>query len=573
MDLEWMLQRWKTLLLAFGIMVFSVFVLWETTHVRAPHNHAKDTQYSASVIRFDQHNNVGKQGLTGKAGDGQLPDEKRLEYGKNEKTHLEADRKISKVANDNSEQLIQKDSERTGDADRNENLNAIQEQVDKEKAAGEIPGEVDGIPGEQGEWKEGEQPRRKVASLMDNIKKSINDRKPFKLDNGVHKGEEDSIGDDTDVAEEREEFHMEENNDGDPNGDTEPRGEDAQGIDAREDVNEVKGEDEENKDQDANDVREEAEKDEDVVDQNEIVQKEETDGDKKAEDIIGDKDDAREDAEEDAEDEKEEIQEEETDGDKKAEDVVKDGDENVNDDDDLSKIPGVVKVDENGNVPNANWNPKPRREKFANFFSDQPVSFSDVTLVRDEELGIDDGIPLEPFITACYGFLPMIDYFGSTFSKAKSDLEKNINRIRTRYNENPERYTILQTLVAAEFDMKESNQLATKGVRWIKRSMEFTKELLKNIEAGMELSEAANVAYDDTLIQYHNWFIQKIFKLGFQTLGSRDELLRKIARNPEDVDNPEFEPVLAKDMDQYLDDLQKTLDIIKKFFDKYDIEN
>ncbi|XP_077997635.1 glycolipid transfer protein-like [Glandiceps talaboti] len=169
--------------------------------------------------------------------------------------------------------------------------------------------------------------------------------------------------------------------------------------------------------------------------------------------------------------------------------------------------------------------------------------------------------------------MPMIDFFGVSFSKAKSDLEKNIGRIKERYESDPKRFTVVQRMLAAEFDVRDDDQLATKGVRWIKRSMEFTKELLLNIQQGLSLSQAANAAYDLTLVKYHNWFIQKIFRVGFATLGNRQDLIVKMSYHPEFAGEPEFEKVLYEDMDKYLDDLQKTLDIIKKFFDKYDIEN
>ncbi|XP_006815833.1 putative protein PLEKHA9 [Saccoglossus kowalevskii] len=226
-----------------------------------------------------------------------------------------------------------------------------------------------------------------------------------------------------------------------------------------------------------------------------------------------------------------------------------------------NNIDVALEMDENGN-----------HREIETFFTQVESTFGDVVLFEDPELGIQDAIPVKSFLQANEDFLPLCDHFGRAFGKARSDLVLNFERIRTRYNENPELYTNLQRLINVEFEMKEDDQVATKGIRFLKRSMEFLYQLMKYIESGIELHEAANRAYDETLLPYHNWFVQKIFRVGFIALVNRRNFLDSLAVNSKDNEDPHYDELLFKQMDKYLLDIKTILDILRKYFEDYHIE-
>jgi hypothetical protein len=129
------------------------------------------------------------------------------------------------------------------------------------------------------------------------------------------------------------------------------------------------------------------------------------------------------------------------------------------------------------------------------FFENMKRSYTQVSL------GKDGAISTVEFLDATESILSIFDVLGSlSFGIVKSDINGNVLRIRTKYLENPAKYSALQSIVLAEATMIGGKREATQGLLWLRRSLEFVAvSLRRNTKYPEELSVSMYEAYKTTL--------------------------------------------------------------------------
>ncbi|OAD65745.1 hypothetical protein PHYBLDRAFT_175918 [Phycomyces blakesleeanus NRRL 1555(-)] len=138
------------------------------------------------------------------------------------------------------------------------------------------------------------------------------------------------------------------------------------------------------------------------------------------------------------------------------------------------------------------------------YFNTIKRSFADVDL--------SNGIDTNEFLEATEGMVKIFDVIGSTaFGFVQNDMNGNIKRLRLRYESNPEKNDTLEHLLEGESD--ESKRLATEGLLWLIRALDFTaKGLTRSLDnPDEELTYSFSVAYETTLRQYHNFLVRPVF--------------------------------------------------------------
>jgi hypothetical protein len=115
----------------------------------------------------------------------------------------------------------------------------------------------------------------------------------------------------------------------------------------------------------------------------------------------------------------------------------------------------------------------------------------------------------------------------------------------------------LQDLVRNE--LKEGKHLATEGLLWLIRGLDFTcAALSKNVQAPTEeLATSFGAAYTTTLKPHHSWLIKPVFAAAMSAVPYRKDFYAKLGSDPERV----FE-----ELTRYLAALDKIVGIIKGFF-------
>ena len=101
-------------------------------------------------------------------------------------------------------------------------------------------------------------------------------------------------------------------------------------------------------------------------------------------------------------------------------------------------------------------------------------------------------------------------------------------KVRARFNAAPTQSATLEELVINE--KGEKKRVATEGLLWLLRGLDFTCKALQNAQAKQEteLTDAFTNAYGVTLKQFHNFVVKGIFAvctISPMTMSSRQKQL------------------------------------------------
>ncbi|KAF7637379.1 GLTP domain-containing protein [Meloidogyne graminicola] len=162
----------------------------------------------------------------------------------------------------------------------------------------------------------------------------------------------------------------------------------------------------------------------------------------------------------------------------------------------------------------------------------------------------DGKIPTEQFLLACQGIADFVGFLGTAFIPVKNDISGNVRKVENKFETDRQKLYFLQDLIDA--DIHESNGkigLATEGLLWLKRGLEFMlsmlKQLVKDYKNGISngnLSKSENItnilrnAYETTLKRHHNFISKQLFKVVIHAAPSRKTLLKALAFGNENLE-------------------------------------
>ncbi|XP_064646273.1 pleckstrin homology domain-containing family A member 8-like isoform X2 [Lineus longissimus] len=216
-------------------------------------------------------------------------------------------------------------------------------------------------------------------------------------------------------------------------------------------------------------------------------------------------------------------------------------------------------------VPLKNGDVRPKDGKIQTFFSNMTTKFCDVVPLPD------GGIPVLPFLDACRNVLPIFDKLGATaFAPVKLDISGNIRKIHMKYSTKPESFPTLQSIVLYEKSMKQSHlsTSATVALLWLKRSVEFISEFLKEfvISTDDDLSAGVTNAYSRTLRPYHGWVLRGMFAVALSAVPSKKDFMLHLSLHEEDAKHSDFSKQLMLDMEQCLNAQDHLIKILSEFY-------
>lgn len=185
--------------------------------------------------------------------------------------------------------------------------------------------------------------------------------------------------------------------------------------------------------------------------------------------------------------------------------------------------------------------------------------FVQITALLQSIKGPDGTPQTEVFLHVCRQVIPVIEKFGTSFLIVKSDIQGNIDRLASRFQTRPDRYTQLYPIVLDEVTTGDTgNTSCTKGLLWLQRAMSFVAGLLRRLfdDRQVTLANAASDVYTETLYQYHGWITSAAFTVALKLVPSREAFLQKLG-----VPNEE----LYQEMASFLDAFQPVLQAIHTF--------
>ncbi|KAJ3306468.1 hypothetical protein HDV03_005078 [Kappamyces sp. JEL0829] len=189
------------------------------------------------------------------------------------------------------------------------------------------------------------------------------------------------------------------------------------------------------------------------------------------------------------------------------------------------------------------------------FFDTHPASYGSGSV----NIQGNNEVETLPFLAASEVLVQLLDTLGSAFSPVKSDIQGNINKIKTRYEASPDKSKTLQSLVLAE--KTEKNKNATEALLWLKRGLEFTSLALRhNIDnPNEELSASFSKAYGETLSKFHSFLIRPIFSVAMSACPSRANFYAKLGDG--EVDK------VKTQLNEWVAGLEQKVAIVAKFYE------
>merc|ERR1712000_781371 len=178
-------------------------------------------------------------------------------------------------------------------------------------------------------------------------------------------------------------------------------------------------------------------------------------------------------------------------------------------------------------------------------------SFVDVPV--DAEKG--NAVATTEFLEAAESLTTIFDALGSVaFSPVKSDMLGNVKKIRDRQLAAPAESENIQDLCRNE--IKSKKHIATEGLLWLIRGLEFTCiALSQNIaKSSEELADSFRNAYGSTLRPHHSFLVKPIFSAAMSACPYRKDFYAKLGSDQEKV---------TTELRTYLASLEKIVGILK----------
>lgn len=217
---------------------------------------------------------------------------------------------------------------------------------------------------------------------------------------------------------------------------------------------------------------------------------------------------------------------------------------------------------ENDSKPN-HLTPASPSSDSATFVSALPYSFSERTFNENEE------VLVEPFLNLCNSILPIFDKLNSTaFAPIKMDFSGNLRKLQAKQSTDAELIT-LQKVIQSEMKscQHENSNSATIAILWLKRSLEFIRELLVQVLNGqLDLTIATTEAYNRTLKPFHSWVVRGVFGLAVKAIPSYADFVTQICPANDSGSIRKSEQILYTQMEAYTSALTPIIESLNNFF-------
>uniref|UniRef100_A0A915Q1R7 Glycolipid transfer protein domain-containing protein n=1 Tax=Setaria digitata TaxID=48799 RepID=A0A915Q1R7_9BILA len=160
----------------------------------------------------------------------------------------------------------------------------------------------------------------------------------------------------------------------------------------------------------------------------------------------------------------------------------------------------------------------------------------------------DDKVPTEQFLRACGGIADFVGFLGTAFVPVKNDISGNVTKVRTKYESNKTKFKYIEDLI--DSDLAENGGkmgIATEGLLWLKRGLEFMLEFLSEMvqvyrssvdkKKTNSLTDSINKAYNNTLKRHHGFVSRQLFKVIILAAPTRSTILKVLAEGVDGADD------------------------------------
>lgn len=177
----------------------------------------------------------------------------------------------------------------------------------------------------------------------------------------------------------------------------------------------------------------------------------------------------------------------------------------------------------------------------------------------------DEKINTEQFIKACQMILYIVSKMGKAFAPIKFDLNRNINLLSEKFNENPLAYNFIEDMILNEHS--NGSNVSSEAVLWLRREIQFFARFFRyvlteeqqEIKVSNDLSKHMRKAYEETLEKLHGWLGLQLFNILRRSLITRRELYYILSRHNKEGNT--FAELLS-----FIDRMVEYVEYLEKFY-------
>ncbi|GAB1608140.1 glycolipid transfer protein-like isoform X1 [Argonauta hians] len=183
-------------------------------------------------------------------------------------------------------------------------------------------------------------------------------------------------------------------------------------------------------------------------------------------------------------------------------------------------------------------------------------------------------IDVQLLLQASRHIVTFLESFGTTFSPIRSDITGNIEKLQTKYNTDPDKFSHLEAMFQDEQENKTTDYAGISAL-WLMRALDFIHIFLSGYveehmagEKSQSLHPLIKSSYEKSLSPYHGWIVQKLFSIISITAPSRTGLKDIICKDS-NLNDDQF----VSDLRVYLETLSSNLKVFKALLIKYNLDN
>ncbi|KAL3269671.1 hypothetical protein HHI36_008732 [Cryptolaemus montrouzieri] len=117
------------------------------------------------------------------------------------------------------------------------------------------------------------------------------------------------------------------------------------------------------------------------------------------------------------------------------------------------------------------------------------------------------------------GVVNLIDRFGKVFAPVIFDMNRNIEKIDSKFKTDEENFTYVEDMILME--KQAESLLVTDAIQWLRRALHFVLRVFQqildnhdnNVLNSADLSIMLKRAYAETLENYHGWLGTQLFNV------------------------------------------------------------
>ncbi|XP_050310190.1 glycolipid transfer protein [Anthonomus grandis grandis] len=177
------------------------------------------------------------------------------------------------------------------------------------------------------------------------------------------------------------------------------------------------------------------------------------------------------------------------------------------------------------------------------------------------------------FLEASEGLVTIIDKFGKVFAPVVNDMNGNITKLRTKYNEDIEQHEDLEDMILK--DKVEGDLVSADALLWLRRALHFMAIFFQFViidaqsqVLSQDLTPFVKKAYASTLERHHGWLGTQLFNVLSRFAPTRKSLTFTLGLEKNHKDK-----IVMCDMIRYHVNLDGCVNRLREFFAEHQLEN